>query len=741
MADRPFADNAEKYWEKGLDVVPCKPGTKRPSIPNWQGFLTNQPSQKTRKEWTQKLGDHGLCLLTGGEVLPGYQLVAFDVDDDKLVPFIKSMLVDCPCAKRGKKGLTIFALVPKSDNIKSTTIRGGEGLGNIDFLAGGRCTVLPPTIHPDTGKSYNWIGVPITDVDYQMLPIVDKATMELLKAVVGSDHAAVVISGKETNNASVSLSAQLVAKGFKDDEIIRVFGGLLPQNYNGNTMQELPKMIASAREKGFDQKSNKKAKQSTQALELLAATGYELYNDQNGDAFIKFRPQDRGVVAYPVRSSATEAWISYQYYNAMGEPISNGPQKEVLAALEAKAKFNSPKKSVHVRFGLCEGNIYIDRGSDDAKGSFVEISKLGWKLIDETPALFWRPEGFESFAPPRSGGSINDLKSILNFDDRNYKLLIAYMINCYNPYGPFMALIPQGGKGSGKSMVSSIIKRIIDPSVVERSMLPKNDHDLVIQASQQFLLSIDNVSNVPFNLSDNFCRVLTGSAFVTRRYYTDNESRIFRLERPIILNGIGNFINAADLLERSIQINLEPIPPGMSKTERQMEKELARLLPGFMGALFDCVSYGLANIDKVEAPTNIRMADAAHFILACEPATGFEPGAMIAAVSDARHEMMTDRIVNDPLFIELCKIIENLDNYHFTGTMGELHEILQGNSDFGITKNWKTPATLSSHITRKADMLRESGLIVELGERKNNGRIVRINVTPELAQTFNRGEF
>ena len=33
--------------------------------------------------------------------------------------------------------------------------------------------VIPPTIHPDTGLPYRWIGAPLHEVDFNELPIVE----------------------------------------------------------------------------------------------------------------------------------------------------------------------------------------------------------------------------------------------------------------------------------------------------------------------------------------------------------------------------------------------------------------------------------------------------------------------------------------------------------------------------------------------------------------------------------------
>lgn len=52
-----------------------------------------------------------------------------------------------------------------------------------------------------------------------------------------------------------ALVAELVAANATDEEILAVVSGLLPENYRGNSLEELPEWIASARKKGFDQKS------------------------------------------------------------------------------------------------------------------------------------------------------------------------------------------------------------------------------------------------------------------------------------------------------------------------------------------------------------------------------------------------------------------------------------------------------------------------------------------------------
>src|SRR5436305_385047 len=33
--------------------------------------------------------------------------------------------------------------------------------------------VIPPTVHPDTGQPYRWIGMPLHEIDFRLLPLVE----------------------------------------------------------------------------------------------------------------------------------------------------------------------------------------------------------------------------------------------------------------------------------------------------------------------------------------------------------------------------------------------------------------------------------------------------------------------------------------------------------------------------------------------------------------------------------------
>jgi len=318
------------------------------------------------------------------------------------------------------------------------------------------------------------------------------------------------------------------------------------------------------------------------------------------------------------------------------------------------------------------------------------------------------------------------MQELLGLDDENFVLFVAFLLMCLNPRGPYMLLLVQSVQGSGKSYLCSVIKMIIDPSVVVKQRIPGTERDLAIQAKDHHLLSYDNASSIKNDMSDAFCTLATGGAFSTRKLYTDDEAQIFKQIRPVAMNGIGDFAYRPDLLERCIQLKLSPIPEYKRKTEREMDARFKELLPGFLGYLYDCAAHGLANLDKVDPPRSIRMADAAHFVVAAEPATGFKQGKFLTALERVRDEIMIDRAVNDSLGLALQKTLDRLPNKEFEGRVGELFDkIAEATADQRIALP-KSPSALSNALNRSEPMLAKIGLMIEFGERSNQGRNVRV---------------
>jgi hypothetical protein len=236
----------------------------------------------------------------------------------------------------------------------------------------------------------------------------------------------------------------------------------------------------------------------------------------------------------------------------------------------------------------------------------------------------------------------------------------------------------------------------------------------MIQGRNGWVLCFDNLSHLPVWLSDAFCRLATGGGFSTRELYTDDGEVIFDAKRPLVVNGIEDFVTRADLLERSLLIRHPPIPEENRRPESEFWAAFDAAHPELLGAVLDRVSAGLRELPRVKLDRLPRMADFALFAAACERGGGDEPR-FLSAYTDNQtgaHEQALDA---SPLPAALLTLMDGRELWE--GTPTELHMELRRFAPMPEPKDWpKKPNVLTSKLRRLAPNLRRvHGLSVEDG--------------------------
>lgn len=566
----------------------------------------------------------------------------------------------------------------------------------------------------------------------------------MVEAAFGSEHLAALASGSNTHDAALRASAQLVRFTRDASWILDVVRSALPLTYDGNSLDELPGMVADAIKNGFGDppphapKSD--AKMSEKFLHQLGANGIELFHEAKQEGFIAITQNGGGRLNFPIRSESIRNWLRLKYFEAnRGKPIAQQALAETVDTLEAQAIYRGPLCEVHLRIGAMDDEVFIDLGRADAR--VVRIGPDGWDVTTDCPIRFRRSPGFGELPEPTRDGDLKCLRKLLGLGEENWVLLLAFLINCLKPSGPYMLLLVEGEQGSGKSILCSLVKQLIDPNEVERLRLPKTEHDLAIQANENHLLVYDNTSSVKWDMSDALAALATGSGFSTRKYYTDNESRTFKHCRCSMLNGIGSFANYADLQERSSQLKLPTMPPAARKTEREFWETFNEIRAGVFGCLCDAVAHALKFRDKVEAPSGVRMADAAQWIVAAEPALGLIQGTFARALQRSQLDMMVEKAVNDPLVIVILEIVEKEPHKVFNGTVGRLWSRIQPDPIRRDRRLPATPAHLSNALQRLKPVMAKIDLEVEFGQKTRKGKPVRIWINDEDRKPGGKDEF
>ena len=446
-----------------------------------------------------------------------------------------------------------------------------------------------------------------------------------------------------------------------------------------------------------------------------------------------------------VESKTSEFWLSHLYYKATQNAPSPSSLKTAIRTLKAKALFDGRRAEVHLRYAAHDGCIYIYLGNETWEQ--VEISPDGRRVVSakDSPIKFRREKGMAAMCRPAESGSLEPLREILNLESASdFKLIVAWLIGAMNPTGPFPIMTLVGEQGSSKSTTARFLKDLTDPATIDLVALPTNERELAIAAKKTWTLPYDNLSKLSSGLSDAFCRLATGGGFRTRTLYTNDSEMLFTSTRPVIMNGISDFITRQDLADRSIIINLAHIPKHKRIPEKQLQALWESSKPFVFAALCDALSSSLKNIGKVKMQEYPRMADFAQLVAAAEPALPWNPGEFSKAYSENIKKVIDISLEADDVAVAVMSLMDDSENTEWTGKASDLKMVLDSIVEDRVRrlKSWPKQANaLSSRINRCSTFLRSKGIEIERGKsgdryiciRKINDSIVHTAQSTETA--------
>ena len=383
---------------------------------------------------------------------------------------------------------------------------------------------------------------------------------------------------------------------------------------------------------------------STDVL-LNVATAARLFHASDGTGFADLII-DGHRETWPLRSKRFQAWLRQQYYERTWDAPSPAALNAALNVLEAQAQFDGPQRKVSVRLAEQDGLIYLDLA--DEFWRCVEIGPNGWRIAEDPPVRFRRSAGMQPLPLPVRGGSIESLGPFLNLASENdFVLVVAWLLGALRAGGPYPVLAIAGEQGSAKTVLSKLLRALIDPSVAPVRALPRDERELFIAASNGHVLAFDNLSGLPPWLSDTLCRLTSGGAFSTRRLFTDQDEILFAAARPIILNGIEEVITRPDLADRAILLMLAPIAERQRRPETALWREFELARPRILGALLDAAAHGVRMLPQVRLRRLPRMADFALWATACESA--FRPAGTLEAAYTSNRRDAIENVVDADL--------------------------------------------------------------------------------------------
>jgi hypothetical protein len=152
-----FARHAVSLLDMGYSPIPLHPASKHPWVKSWQLRRERAYSLATVARFALDPRPLGLAVAGGyGGLVP----LDIDTDDADVMAALGRVLPRPNVAKKGRRGWVAFyraaGELPPGRDYMLPKVDGKPGKPLVSILTT-RKTVLPPSVHPDTGKPYRWL--------------------------------------------------------------------------------------------------------------------------------------------------------------------------------------------------------------------------------------------------------------------------------------------------------------------------------------------------------------------------------------------------------------------------------------------------------------------------------------------------------------------------------------------------------------------------------------------------------
>ena len=454
-------------------------------------------------------------------------------------------------------------------------------------------------------------------------------------------------------------------------------------------------------------------------IALALGAGVEFFHDPEQHGWVSVKV-DQHWENYSLRSRAFYLFLLRLFYRDCGDTPGARAIRAVLEIFEARALFDAPQCSLHLRVAQHDGKLYLDLC--DQAWRAVEIDGDGWRIVDRPAPRFRRSRGSQPLPAPERGGSLDELRGFLNVDAEGWTLVRAFLVSALRPALPCPILVAKGEQGAGKSTACRVISSLIDPRTSALRGAPREVRDLVAAARNSWLVCFDNLSHLPNDLADAACRLATGGGFGGRELYSDHDEAVFDATRPLLFNAIPDLgASRPDFLDRALIIDLHDIRPELRRDERQLWREFEGARPRILGALLDAVALGLRKLPSLVLGKLPRMADFAAWASACEEGLGLRCGEFLKVYQANRADARNLALESSPLYEPLRELAKQ----GFRGSTAELLVRLNSMVSDGIRRSqrWpKAPNALGNALRRMAGNLRATGIEFDSSRADRLGR-------------------
>jgi len=702
------------YQSIGLNIIPVGPNKK--ALIKWEEYQNRCSTIEEINGWWSQWPEANIALITGKVS----DVVALDIDKKHNRSSKEFTLPPTMCAKSGGGGEHFFFKYPKTGSVKSGSAIHGEG---IDCRGDGGYILLAPSVN-EAGGVYEWL-IPfeskddLAEMPEWFLKLVNEEQKEK-KWLVGKDG----VQEGSRNDTATSMAGKILSSTVPELwegigwEQLKVWNQKNSKPLNESELRGIWESIMKRHvSDNFSEIKQERNSQADKLIEIVEKKeNVTLFHDDRNDAYISVKIGDHQEII-PLKSKAMKRWLTKEFWDVNKKAVNPDSVKSAIAVLEGKACFDGESYKLHNRLAWSGKDLWYDLTDD--KWQAVKINENGWQVINKPPILFSRYSHSQGqVIPTQENGDARLILKYINITNVEQQLLLLiYLVSCFLPDFPHPILVIFGSQGSAKSTLSKLLRRIVDPSQIEVASMPDNHKELVQALAHHTFLFFDNVSYISESASDTLCKAITGSGFVKRELYSDDDDIIYRFKRCIGINGINLVSTRPDLLDRSLLLELERIDDSKRKQEKELMEDFDKDLPIILSGVFNMLSKTLSIKPTIKLNTSPRMADFTIWGCAIAEALGYKKEEFISAYQNNIDKQKETILNENTIAMVLISFMEERSWEKWESTMSELLERLTQHAPFvhvsTYDKHWpKAPNALSRALNILKITLRSADVAI-----------------------------
>ncbi len=444
--------------------------------------------------------------------------------------------------------------------------------------------------------------------------------------------------------------------------------------------------------------------------------------------------------------------LAGMYYGATGKTANAAAIVDAMRVLRYEARRTRQTEGAQdppLRVAAHDGKLVLDIG--DASGTAVVVAPREWSVVPRSPVLFRRTNITDALPVPERGGSLDELRAILNVDDASWPLVIGWLVACLFPGISHTVGLLQGPQGSAKTTAGTMLTMLVDPTAAPSRAQPETETDWAAIGRSAYVVTLDNVSRIPAWFSDALCRASTGDAYTPRAYYQQEDVTVLSFRLAVLMTSIDAGSMRGDLADRLLPITLVPIDESRRRSEAEVWAKFHDARPRVLGALLDLTAQVLAAMPNVHLTEMPRMADFAHILAAVDEVASMNA---YETYMTSRIDVAATVVEGDPIAMFIRDLViddngEQKDGGQWEGTAGEMLQLLRRRADVGELEHSSVPKSergISGALQRSAPALQRLGVnVINLGrhEREQAGKRVkrtRFRITTESRAASPRTE-